>query len=459
MTRNSANPMRGQGLQREILRLALPSILANITVPLVGLADTAVAGHLGAEAAASIGAVSVGAMLFTLLYFNFGFLRTGTGGLTAQAYGRGDEAEEGLVLARGLVFASASALVLIALQWPFVKAALLVTAGSPEVEALAARYFYIRIWAAPATLSMMVFRGWFVGLQDAVSSMWTDLIVNGTNIAASILLSLGVGSFPGIGFPGIALGTVIAQYAGLAWCVLRAATRYRGIVAQVSAAALRRALARHARRDYLRLNADLFARGVCFTAIYVGYTLIAARLGDLLLACSSILMQLMMLFSYFTDGFAYAGEALTGRFIGAREPVLLRRSVRAVFVWSLGIALGFMGLYSVIGVPILRLLTSDGAVVAECSRFLPWLLAMPPLGCAAFTWDGIFLGATASRPIRNTMFWAMVAFFAVWAIGGLFIPAGGRAALHLLMGAYFAHLLVRTVGLSLDYPKYILIFA
>ena len=213
--------MKGQGLQRDILRLALPSILANITVPLVGLADTAVAGHLGAEAAACIGAVSIGAMLFTLLYFNFGFLRTGTGGLTAQAYGRCDDAAAGLVLARGLVFALVSAAVLIVLQWPFAKAALLITAGSPEVEALAARYFYIRIWAAPATLSMMVFRGWFVGMQDAVSSMWTDLIVNGINIAASILLSLGIGSFPGIGFPGIALGTVIAQYAGLAWCVLR----------------------------------------------------------------------------------------------------------------------------------------------------------------------------------------------------------------------------------------------
>ena len=451
--------MNGKGLQREILRLALPSILANITVPLVGLADTAVAGHLGTDAAACIGAVSIGAMLFTLLYFNFGFLRTGTGGLTAQAFGRGDEAGAALVLARGLVIAGIASLAILVLQWPFAQAGLLVTAGTPEVESLAARYFYIRIWAAPATLALMVFRGWFVGMQDAMSSMWTDLIINVINIAASILLSLGIGSFAGIGFPGIALGTVIAQYAGLAWCILRCGTKYRHVTGQVSRAALRHALRRDERRDFLRMNADLFARGVFFTAIYVGFTLIAARLGDMLLACSSILMQLMMLFSYFTDGFAYAGEALTGKFIGAGEKLLLRKGVRAVFVWSMAIALGFMGLYSLIGVPILRLLTSDGTVVAECSRFLPWLLVMPPLGCAAFTWDGIFLGATASRPIRNTMFWAMVAFFAVWALGTLLFPGGGRMALHILMAAYFAHLLVRTVGLSLDYPKYILIFA
>ncbi len=455
--------MTGKALHREILRLALPSILANITVPIVGLVDTAIAGHLAPEgafsAASYIGAISLGSMLLTLLYWCFGFLRTGTGGLTAQAFGRADWDGAGLLLARGLVLAALAAVAMLALQWPFAKGAFLLAGGSPEVETLARRYFFIRIWAAPATLALMVFRGWFVGMQDAVSSMWTDLIVNSVNIVASLLLAFGIGSFPGLGFDGIALGTVLAQYAGLAWCLLVVRRKYAArTLAHLDRTRLRHSLSRRERADFMRLNGDYFLRSVFFTGIYIGYTMIAATFGDLLLACSSILMQLLMLFSYFTDGFAYAGEALAGRFIGAGDGVMLRRSVRAVFLWSMGIALVFIGLYQAAGGPVLRMLSSDGAVVAECRHFLPWLLVMPPLGCAAFTWDGIFMGATASRPIRNTMFWAMVAFLAVWALGALLFHIEGRAALHVLLGAYFAHLLIRTVGLSLDYPKYILIF-
>ena len=456
--------MTGNELNREILRLAVPSILANITVPIVGLVDTAIAGHLAPEgafsAASYIGAISLGSMLLTLLYWCFSFLRTATGGLTAQAYGRADWDGAGLMQARGLVLAALAAAAMLALQWPFARGGILLAGGSPEVETLAQRYFLLRIWAAPATLALMVFRGWFVGMQDAVSSMWTDLIVNGVNIGASLLLAFGAGRFAGLGFDGIALGTVLAQYAGLAWCLLVVRRKYAArTLARLDRARLRRSLSRRERGDFMRLNTDYFIRSLCFTGIYIGYNLIAATFGDLLLACSSSLMQLLMLFSYFTDGFAYAGEALTGRFVGAGDRPLLRRSVRAVFVWSMAIAVGFMGLYSLIGVPILRLLSSDAAVVAECRHFLPWLLVMPPLGCAAFTWDGIFMGATVSRPIRNTMFWAMVAFLGVWFLGALVLSPTGRGALNLLLAAYFAHLLIRTVGLSLDYPKYILIFA
>lgn len=451
-------------LNKEILRLALPSILANITVPLVGIVDTAVAGHLlGTEAAVAIGAISVGAMFFSLLYWNFSFLRTGTGGLTAQAYGAGDDRGAAKIFWRGMALSGLIAALILLLQWPFLKVAVLCTQASAEVEALAEQYFFIRIWAAPATVALMTFSGWFVGMQDSMNSMWKDLIVNGVNIGASIILGRGIGSWPGLGFAGIAIGTVIAQYCGLAFCVIVCAVKYRRVLAAFRLSELRQALTRSELGPYMRMNGNLFLRSLSMLGVYIGYTLIATTMGDMLLACSSVMMQLLMLFSYFTDGFAYAGEALVGRFIGARDNAQMRRSVRYVFIWSMAIAVAFIGLYWVGGVPVLRLLTSDPAVVGACSAFLPWLILMPPVGCAAFTWDGIFLGATASRPLRDSCVWAFVAFVGVWFALKFLVPGASvvpgeslalgpdRASLplHLLLGAYFAHLLVRTVWLSL----------
>lgn len=447
-----------RALNREILRLSLPSIIANLTVPLVGFVDTAVAGHLNGGAAAFIGAISLGAMLFNLLYWNFGFLRTGTGGLTAQAYGRGSRRDCAAILYRGLALALGVSVVLLALQWPFVKLVLACTQASAEAEALAAEYFFIRIWAAPATLSLMAFSGWFVGMQDSVSSMWKDLIVNTVNIAASVILSFGIGGWKGLGFAGIALGTVIAQYCGLAYCVLVCVFKYgKKLFGECRLRDFQELMGRESLKGFFKLNADLFGRSIFFTAIYIGYTVIAATLGDVLLACSSIMMQLLMIFSFFTDGFAYAGEALTGRFIGAGDHTMMRRSVRYTLIWSMGIGMLFIGIYSAVGLPMVRILTDDVTVVGACRRFLPWLALMPPIGCAAFFWDGVFLGATASRGIRNAMLGAAAAFFGVWFGGRLLgVAADGPAAFHLLLGAYFAHLLFRAVYLSFRYRPDIL---
>ena len=443
-----------RSLNREILRLSLPSILANLTVPLVGFVDTAVAGHLDGGAAVFIGAISLGSMLFNLLYWNFGFLRTGTGGLTAQAFGRqGPEACTG-ILYRGLVLALGISIVTILLQKPFVSLALACVKGTPETEALAASYFGIRIWAAPATLSLMAFSGWFVGMQDSVSSMWKDLIVNGVNIAASVVLSLGAGSWPGLGFSGIALGTVAAQYSGLLFCLLVCLFKYRRkVLSRFKPERMKDLLGRNSLRGFFKMNADLFGRSLFFTLIYIGYTVIAARYGDMMLACSSIMMQMLMIFSYFTDGFAYAGEALTGRFIGARDSVMMRRSVKYTLVWSFALAALFVGVYGIAGMPLLRLLTDDAGVVEACREFLPWLALMPPPGCAAFAWDGVYLGATASRDIRDAMAGAAVSFFALWFGGMAVLHPEGPAAIHLLMAAYFAHLAFRTALLSLRYRK------
>ncbi|MBQ6556867.1 MAG: hypothetical protein IJL86_04915, partial [Bacteroidales bacterium] len=193
-------------------------------------------------------------------------------------------------------------------------------------------------------------------------------------------------------------------------------------------------------------------------AIYMGYTIIASGFGDVLLACSSIMMQLLMIFSYFTDGFAYAGEALSGRFIGARDPLMLKRTVRYVFIWSMSIAVLFIGIYALTGRPMIQLFTSDGNVVEAGTRFLPWLMIMPPLGCAAFTWDGIYLGATAASSLFQSMALAMLGFFGVWFAwswaGGA--SQSGDICLHVLLAAYFAHLAARTIWLSLRYRRAIL---
>ena len=455
-------------INKDILKLAIPSILANITVPIVGMVDIAVAGHLTGEVATMIGGIAIGTMLFDLLYWNFGFLRVGTGGLTAQAYGRKDDKECAKILTRALGISLAFALLLIAIQWIFVKAAFLVVDCTPEVRELASKYFYIRIWAAPATLSLMAFKGWFIGMQDSVSPMVTDFVVNGMNVLMSIVLALGISAghdawiIKPLGFAGIALGTLVAQYSGLLTAVILLVVKYlRRVFADFRLSELKGLFTGPETRRFFVMNTDLFVRSLCFIAIYIGFTTISAGYGDLLLAVSSIMMKLLMIFSYFTDGFAYAGEALVGKYIGAKDKQMLRQSIRWTFIWSMAIAVIFMGIYHFAGVPMLRMMTSDAAVVEQSKEYLPWLLLMPIIGCAAFTWDGIYIGATASKEIRNAMLWAVVAFVAVWAVGmaGLrgigpdTVYGNNVMAMHILMAAYFAHLLARTIYLTVLYPR------
>ena len=456
-----------KSINKDILKLAIPSILANITVPLVGMVDIAVAGHLDVNAATMIGGIAIGSMLFDLLYWNFGFLRVGTGGLAAQAYGRGERKECARILARALGIALACALVLIAIQWIFVKAAFMVVDSSPDVRELASQYFFIRIWAAPATLSLMALKGWFIGMQDSVSPMTTDMTVNGMNILMSILLALGftVGGlhYDGMGFKGVAVGTVVAQYSGLLVALSLLLWKYRKkTLSEISWPELRGLFKGDQTRRFFVMNADLYLRSLCFIAIYIGFTVISARYGDVLLAVSSILMKLLMIFSYFTDGFAYAGEALTGRYIGAKDDGMVRHTVRWTFIWSMSIAFIFIGIYHFAGVPMLKMMTSDTVVVDAAVSYLPWLLLMPIAGCAAFTWDGIYIGATASKEMRNSMLLATVFFAAVWAVGILILqvaapdsPLYGQIAMHILMAAYFAHLLARTVYLTVKYQQVI----
>jgi MATE family multidrug resistance protein len=481
-------------LNKEILRLALPSILANLTVPLVGLVDIAVAGHLDSSAAALIGGISIGSLMFDLMYWNFGFLRAGTGGMTAQAFGREDWGGCSAILKKGVVTALLAALLLLLIQWPFQKLIFVFVQCSDEVKALALKYFYIRVWAAPATLSLMALRGWFIGMQDTFSSMLTDVVVNGVNILCSILLTLGIPrtSFNGIGFVGIAWGTIIAQYSGLLFAAAVVFIKYRSVMLSIRTAlrlrlgtvscesgsnALGRPFSRTGReaqgapapfaagqpqttgtmREFFTVNRDLFVRSLCLMAIYLSFSAISARFGDTYLAMCSIMMKLMLIFSYFTDGFAFAGEALTGRFIGARDSFNLSETVKWTFVWSMGIGILFIGIYTLAGIPMFRMMTADKTVIEAAREYIPWLAVIPLLGCPAFTWDGIYTGATATREMRDANIGCVLSFFAVWFIGLIILKTTGgtqvpsRAKVHLLFGAYYAHLLFRSLYQTVKY--------
>lgn len=420
---------------REVLRLAVPSILANITIPLVGLVDTAIVGHI--SDAHAIGGIAIGTMLFDLLYWNFGFLRVGTSGMTAQAYGRGDRVECARLLSQSIGIALIGAAVIWLLQWLFVTAVLACVPCSAEVADFARRYFFVRVWAAPATLSLMALKGWFIGMQDTVSPMATDIVVNVVNIVASYTLAV----YSPLGAIGVAHGTLIAQYTGLLLAAVIVLMKYRKVWNGLS---LRR-LARDGQgmKRLMALNGNLFIRSLCFMVVYVGFTSLASFYGDTELAVSSIMMKLFMLFSYFIDGFAYAGEALVGRFIGNEEQHgQVPRVVRVLFLWSVGLGIAATVLFAIRANPMYRLMTSDVDVLTAIQSFTPWLIAMPVVSALAFMWDGVYTGATAGKEIRNGMIFAAIGFVVGYAATYCWLEV------HAIYVGYFAHLVARVVYLT-----------
>lgn len=424
----------------QILRLAIPSILANITIPLVGLIDTAIVGHIAN--ATAIGGIAIGTMLFDLLYWNFGFLRVGTSGMTAQAFGRGDKVECARLFSQSIGIALIGAALIWLIQWLFVNLVLMLVPCSPEVANFAREYFFIRIWAAPATLSLMAFKGWFIGMQDTISPMITDIVVNVVNMVVSYALAI----YTPLGALGVAYGTVIAQFAGLTLATIILLYKYRSIWQGLSP--LRLAFDRRGMRQLLSLNGNIFIRSLCFMVVYVGFTSLASRYGDVELAVSTIMMKLFMLFSYFVDGFAYAGEALVGKEIGVRESTSRRggadidRVVRLLFVWSLGVGVLFTLIFALCSTGFYRAMTSDAIVLNRLTDYTGWLIAMPIVSTLAFMWDGVYTGATAGKHIRNGMIYAALAFVIGYLVTYKFMDV---ISIYI---AYFAHLTARVLYLT-----------
>ena len=429
-------------MNKQILRLAIPSILANITIPLVGLVDTAIVGHI--SDAHAIGGIAIGTMLFDLLYWNFGFLRVGTSGMTAQAFGRGDKEQCARLLTQSVSIALIGAAAIWLLQWLFVTAALAIVPCSEQVALFARQYFFIRVWAAPATLSLMALKGWFIGMQDTVSPMITDMVVNVVNMLVSYVLAV----YTPMGALGVALGTVVAQFTGLSLAIILLLCKYRDVFRGLSIWQLARDM--QGMRSLITLNANLFVRSLCFMIVYVGFTSLSSMYGDTDLAVCSILMKLFMLVSYFVDGFAYAGEALVGKYIGeakshASSPYRLSplaSIVRFLFLWSLGVGAVFTVLFALSYMPMYRMMTSDSEVLARLTDFVGWLIAMPIVSTLAFMWDGVFTGATAGKYIRNAMIWAAVGFVMGYVASYHFLGT------HALFVGYFLHLAARVIYLT-----------
>ena len=392
-------------INKRILQIAVPSIISNITVPLLGLIDVTIVGHLGA--AAYIGAIAVGGMLFNIIYWIFGFLRMGTSGMTSQAYGKHDLDEVARLLLRSVGVGLLIAIILVALQYPIRKLAFTFIQTTEEVERLATLYFRICIWGAPAMLGLYGFAGWFIGMQNSRFPMYIAITQNIVNIAASLcfvyLFHMKVA--------GVAWETLTAQYAGFLMALLLWRRYYGGLKKHV---AWHEVLKKEAMLRFFQVNRDIFLRTLCLVIVTLFFTSAGAAQGEIVLAVNTLLMQLFTLFSYIMDGFAYSGEALVGKYVGANNRLALYRTVRQLFIWGVGLSTGFTLLYFFGGKSFLGLLTNETSVIREAGNYFYWVLAIPLTGFAAFLWDGIFIGATATRQMFYSMLVASGSFFLVY---------------------------------------------
>ncbi|MFR9523511.1 MAG: MATE family efflux transporter [Rikenellaceae bacterium] len=395
-------------MNREILRIAFPNIISNITVPLMGIVSTAIAGHIGSDSALMIGELAIGASIFNFIYWNCSFVRMGTSGLTAQAFGRGDFSETTRMLLRALSIALLLGLMVILFRVPIASGAVKLMNGND----IAFEYVTARLWAVPACVVLFGFHGWFTGMQNAIIPMAVAIFVNLLHIVMSFFLAMECD----MGILGIAYASVVAQWAGVVLAVVLLFARYgktlilKGLKGVYAWAPL---------REFFGVNGDIIIRSFCNVCVYSFFTASSARMGDKnILAVNTLLLELFTLFSYMTDGFAYAAEALTGRFVGARDRDSLKRCIYLCVRWSLVIAVVFVAIYVAGWRWILGLFMSAGesgaAVIELAGQYIGWIMAVPIACALPFLFDGIMVGATLTHVMRNSMILAALGFFAVY---------------------------------------------
>ena len=414
---------------KEILDIALPSIISNITVPLLGLIDVAIVGHLGS--ASYIGAIAVGSMIFNIIYWLFGFLRMGTSGMTSQAFGANDSQETARLLVRSCGVGLIAATMLILMQYPIKELSFILIQTTSEIYELTSRYFNICIWGAPAVLGLYSISGWFIGMQNSRYPMYIAITQNIVNILASLLFVYGCG----MKIEGVAFGTLIAQYAGFIMACLLWKHQYGTLLPHLHLKALTN---QQAMSKFFQINRDIFFRTLCLIAVTTYFTSAGAKQGDIILAVNILLMQLFTIYSYFMDGFAYAGEALTGKYIGADQHDGLRKMIKRLFQWGIGIALAFTLIYAFSGEIFLQLLTNDQSVILASKEYFFWAILIPIAGYSAFLMDGIFIGATRTRYMLWGMLAASFAFFMIY----LGLKEMGN---HALWAAFIIYLSIRGI--------------
>lgn len=388
-------------MNKQILHIALPSIISNITVPLLALVDTTIVGHLGS--ASYIAAIALGGMIFNMIYWLFNFLRMGTGGLTAQAYGANQHQATSYILLRSLTIAGGIALTLLLLQRPIFQVTFHFVTATAEVRSLASIYFNILIWGAPAMLALYSFTGWFLGMQNARIPMCIAITQNVVNIAVSTLLVFGCH----LKIEGVALGTLISQYTALLLAVIFCLTKFD--VKQHFE--LKAILDINTLKRFFQINRDIFLRTLCLIAVTTYFTSAGSTQGEVTLAANTLLMQFFIIFSYFMDGFAYAGEALGGRYFGAHDRLNFQRVTRCLFAWGGALSVLFFLIYFLSGTSLLHLLTDDSQVINRAQQYLPIVYFIPLISFAAFLFDGLYIGTTATRYMLISMFCASAAFF------------------------------------------------
>jgi len=427
-------------LNKRVLRLAVPNIISNITVPLLGMADIAVVGHIS-DASNLIGAIAIGGMIFSFIYMTLSFLRASSAGLTAQAFGKKDKQEVQSIFVRASFLALLLASGIILLQKPIEWIAFSILDGDLQVESYALDYFKIRIWAAPATLLLYVFNGWFIGMQNAKTPMYIAVLGNIFNIGLNYFFVF----FLKMQADGVAWGTVLAQYLSLLLAVFFMVRNYKDYLKSVR---IRMSLQKQKILELLSLNRDLFIRSLSLIFVISFFTVSSAGISTHILAVNSILFQFFLFYSFFMDGFAYAAEALTGRYIGEQNRNKLKQSVKVVFLWGMVLSLPFTAIYILFPDFILSLLTNDRFLIESSRPYLFWVSIIPILTFASFLWDGVYTGATAVKEIRNTM---LVSAFVVFVpTYYLLLPI---MEIHALWLAFSLFMLSRALLMTIWYKK------
>ena len=426
-------------MNHSILKLAIPNIISNITVPLLGLVDMMLMGHL--DSVSYIGAIGLGGTIFSVMYSIFSFMRAGTTGFTAQAYGGNDHQEISYGFYRSMGIALIATVLVLSLQRPIEWIAMQLLNGSDEVLRYTSDYFRVRIWAAPAVLSLYTFNGWYIGMQNTTIPMVIAILINAVNIGLSVLF---VNVFQ-MGVAGVALGTVIAQYIGLLTAIIFMLAKYRQYLIPIEKKILLQA---DKLKRFFKVNTDFMIRSILLVLTIAFFTNQSAKLGDDILAVNMILMQFFYIFSYFTDGFAYAGEALVGRFTGAHDLDNLKKTVRYLFWWGLGLTLPFTLLYWAFPETFIHLISDQPGIAEQARPYYIYMILIPVITFAAFLWDGIYIGATAAKEIRNTMIIAsLIVFLPAWYF---LMPIYGN---HGLWIAFLLFMVARGVSMTVMAPR------
>ena len=394
-------------MNKKILYLAIPNIISNLSVPLLTSVDTALMGRMESEI--YIGAIALGGLIFNFVYWSFGFLRMGSTGLTAQAFGEKNDAKLMQILGRALIFGFVSGLVLLLSQKWLMDFGFYLLDGSQEVEFLAKEYFSIRIWAAPATLCLYGLMGWFFGMQNSVVPMVLTILINVVNIIANVIFI----NYFGMKADGVALGTVIAQYAGFIVALVIFYKRHGHLLQYFKRKTI---FEIQAFKQFLSLNRDIFIRTFLLVFSFAFFENQSAAQGDLTLAVNSILLQFVSWISYGIDGFAYASESLVGRYAGAKDKSNLRKAINLSFVWAFGLAIVYSLTFYVFEVELLQLFTNQQNVIDAAQNYMIWIVLFPIIATSGYIWDGIFIGLTASKAMRNTMILAFMLFMIVFYI-------------------------------------------